>query len=546
MPNYFCVSVTFLDPVAAFHGRGNAGRSEWPPSPLRLFQALLASAASRWQEPQFLSLACPAFEWLQEQNEPLLIAPRSRDGHPICIAVPNNDMDVPATAWAKHREPKKQPNELKTLKKVCPIRLMVEGNDPSTVYYLWPLTDDVMEFEQHKAVLSAAARGVTHLGWGIDMAVADASVISEPDIDKLPGERWMPTEDRSARDYRVPTEGTITALMARHKAFLNRLGPDGFNPVAPLTTFRTVSYRRATDQAQRSFAAFNILNPDGSGFRSFGTAHEGVVVAGMMRHAASDQKVIDALAWPPEMIAAFILGHAEQRGQSHMPVSGPRLAYIPLPSIESRGDGPACVAGLIRRAMIVVVGGHAQDELQQLAQLLSGTDLIGETSDKPVALLSRIPQRDRMVRRYTDPAATWATVTPVILPGYDDPRKLRQRLFSKSRPNSTPRNAKEQKELLAKLDKRIDFLLRKAIRQAGVSCELARNARIEWRKSGFWPGTDLATQYAFPNKLRRFRRLHVRITWRDVHGEPLPLPGPFCLGRGRFYGLGLFAALESP
>ena len=41
---YALISVTFLDPV--FHGRADGEEPEWPPSPLRLFQALLAGAAA--------------------------------------------------------------------------------------------------------------------------------------------------------------------------------------------------------------------------------------------------------------------------------------------------------------------------------------------------------------------------------------------------------------------------------------------------------------------------------------------------------------------
>jgi CRISPR-associated protein Csb2 len=42
MSGYFCLSISPLD--AAFHGRGDGGVAEWPPSPLRAFQALLTTA----------------------------------------------------------------------------------------------------------------------------------------------------------------------------------------------------------------------------------------------------------------------------------------------------------------------------------------------------------------------------------------------------------------------------------------------------------------------------------------------------------------------
>ena len=93
------------------------------------------------------------------------------------------------------------------------------------------------------------------------------------------------------------------------------------------------------------------------------------------------------------------------------------------------------------------------------------------------------------------------------------------------------------------LHRRIDGLLRKAIVQAGFSQVLADHADLEWRSTGFWPGTDLARHYGVPEHLRRFSRYHVRLKWCDERGRPVNVPGPICIGGGRFYGLGLFAAL---
>ena len=140
-----------------------------------------------------------------------------------------------------------------------------------------------------------------------------------------------------------------------------------------------------------------------------------------------------------------------------------------------------------------------------------------------------------MVRQYTRSAAAWATVTPVVLPGYDDPNHYRRRL-------KNGLTADDQKRYLDRLDRRIERLLRKAIGQAGFSEVLAEHAQLEWRPTGFWPGVDLASRYTVPDHLARFPRLHVKISWRDDENRRLEVPGPVCIGGGRFYGLGLFAA----
>jgi CRISPR-associated protein Csb2 len=169
---------------------------------------------------------------------------------------------------------------------------------------------------------------------------------------------------------------------------------------------------------------------------------------------------------------------------------------------------------------------------------LSGQELIDERSGQGVALLSSIPESDTVVRRYTQPSTSWATVTPVVLPGYDDPEHFRRRLKAGTVTG-------EQRRLLSLLHRRIDGLLRKAIVQAGFSQVLADHAEIEWRTSGFWPGTDLAGRYGIPDHLERFSRYHVRLRWRDERNQPVKVPGPVCFGGGRFYGLGLFRGLLS-
>ncbi|MBU6410598.1 MAG: type I-U CRISPR-associated protein Cas5/Cas6 [Verrucomicrobia bacterium] len=72
---------------------------------------------------------------------------------------------------------------------------------------------------------------------------------------------------------------------------------------------------------------------------------------------------------------------------------------------------------------------------------------------------------------------------------------------------------------------------------------MAQYAGLEWRGTGFWPGTELASRCTAPEQQRRYRRLHVQITWRDSYGEPVKVPGPICIRGGKFFGLGLFAPI---
>ena len=528
MPSFFCITVRFLDP--AFHGRRDGGKPEWPPSPLRLFQALIAAAAARWRETESQSRAFMALAWLERQPPPTIVAPSAKTGTAYRLYVPDNVGDKVAQSWS--RGSTADIAAFRTEKEVCPTRLI----DGDAVHFLWPLSAQDAEFELAKDMLFAAARSITHLGWGVDLVIGNGQILTDEHAQSLVGERWqkMPS-GRTA--LRIPKVGTLNALVRRHRDFLNRLPtPDTFRPVPSLVTFGTVAYRRATDPSHRPFVAFSLLKPDGSGFRPFDAARRTKVVAGMMRGAANDAARMSG--WPEDRIGRLVLGHGEDRGKPHRPVTGPRLAYLPLPTIGHRGVGRAEVVGAIRRALVTSFTETDGDEIDWVGRTLSGSNLVDEQDHEVRAILVRIPTNERMVQRYVRPAAVWSTVTPMVLPGYDDPAHYRRRMK-----NTT--SADEQKRLLGRLEDRIEGLIRKAIVQAGFPPTLAEHAGIEWRNVGYRAGVDLAVRYRVPEKLQRFSRWHVRITWRDSHGDEAELSGPICLGSGRFYGLGLFAAEAS-
>jgi CRISPR-associated protein Csb2 len=255
----------------------------------------------------------------------------------------------------------------------------------------------------------------------------------------------------------------------------------------------------------------------------------------MVRHAA--RRAAEASGWPSARVNSIVLGHseAEAGAGAHVPVGARRFAFLPLPSIEWRGDGET--VGPIRRVLVTSFSDELGDEIAWARKSLSGQELIDERSRQPVALLALAPSRERAVGRYLSPATNWATVSPVVLPGFDDPAHCRRRVRRGV-------SADEQKQLLSRLDARIDGLLRKAIEHAGFPRELAQNAALEWRESAFVAGVDSASRFGVPDHLARFTRLHVRLIWRDARGAGVALDGPICIGGGRYYGLGLFRSCD--
>src|SRR5205814_10582448 len=112
----------------------------------------------------------------------------------------------------------------------------------------------------------------------------------------------------------------------------------------------------------------------------------------------------------------------------------------PLPSLQRRDDGE--VVGSVRRGMVTLLVGEAEREIEWARRVLPGQPLASENNAGPSSLLGTLPPGDTVTPRYLAPSSTWVSVTPVVLPGYDDPAHYRRRL-------ACGVGADEQKNLLA-------------------------------------------------------------------------------------------------
>src|ERR1700744_3532834 len=96
-----CISFRFIQPYPLFHGRGDADEAEWPPSPMRAFQALLNAACLRTRGkplPPEVRSALQVIEVLR----PTIVAPLAT----LCSVglrayVPLNQADLVMAAWQR-------------------------------------------------------------------------------------------------------------------------------------------------------------------------------------------------------------------------------------------------------------------------------------------------------------------------------------------------------------------------------------------------------------------------------------------------------------
>lgn len=514
MSSTLCVSFRFIQPFPQFHGRGEAAEPEWPPSPMRAFQSLLNAACLRTRGkalPPEVQSALQVIEGLR----PSIVAPRAT----LCSVghrayVPHNQADLVMAAWergstdisiASHR----------VEKDLRPYSIETSGGGLPTLHYLYELDGANADPEALLQAVRPSVRSIHCLGWGIDPVVADAKLMESP-AKQLEGETWSLTSC-GGRRLRVHRKGSLDALTARHDRFLKRLDHGNWTPVPPLSAFDRLPYRRDTDPQSRPYAVFKLVDADDDTYRH---PHSKLVhIAGMVRHLAIDamkrnppQSIRDPGPW----IERYVAGHRDA-AENAVAVPHSQLSYIPIPSIGHPHADPS-----VRRMMIAApIGDDAV--LEHLCQYLDGlrlepereSDLLGpvflhRTRNDNVASLYTQSNRDYQGYNH------WASVTPVILPGYDDrkPEKTRK-------------------------------LIGKALIHSGVTqaCE------FEWSAFSYFPKmlpaykhNDQKRQrgYIWPSHLLNQVAVHLKLRFNDN----ARIPGPIAIGSGRHCGFGLMAGIE--
>ncbi len=475
------LSVTLLS--GTYHG------TEWPPSPARLFQALVAGSRARFRRgdgwsPEFDR----ALRWLETQPPPTIVAPRPTRGRPYLIFGPDNDMDLwvhDRLSEARGRPPKKPKDPAKLRSQLERRPMYVSG----VVHYLYPGEGAPLP------ALEKMAHSLLALGHGVDLAAGDARVATMTEIAGLPGERWVPDpggdvhlfapvpgwygrlEDNFERWRRPPSEGTKTVDTRR-----GTLTP----------SVRGVPYRSPWSLSARPFHAYTLETIEDG--RPYSVCWEDAMeVSGQLRHATSEALRSEGAG--EGFLRVYALGHGEGKERDR------RLSYVPLPSIGHR-----YVDGRIRRVLVVGPQGPWDSRVKSLGPLLEGARLAVPGAPAH-AFLAQAATDDPVLRRYVGPGRTWSSVTPVILHGHDARR--------------------------GRVDNpRTRALIEEALEQAGLGGVVKE---YEYRSAPCWPGTGSARSMRVPSHLGTWPRYHIRIELRrDVRG-------PLLAGIGRHYGIGLFA-----
>lgn len=516
--SFLLLTVRFLND--RYHGLlDRGGPPEWPPSPFRLFQALVAGVARRGElvigedtpdNTNFTDIG-RAIGWLQERAAPIIIAPASQTGQAITRFVPNNDAD---------KKPDRQ--ERLTAKATIPTLFLLESSQKPEVHYVWDTSGQAAVPLQH---LRDAARSLTSLGWGIDMAFADARPATQSEVESLPGIRWHPKSGvwRDEGMLRVPLVDhefqtcSLCDLRHCHETAMNRIQHGKpLRIVDKPKVFDRVFYASTERLIGRPTAVFKLLDSNGDTYSY--SQSKLIHVAGMVRHLAIKRMKKN----PPtdlrdytreDWVRSYVAGHQSAEDKAANKLHS-QFSFVPLPSIGYEHTDPS-----VRRLMIIAPFGD-DAWLKHLCQQLDGEELepLPGTKLPPGIHLERVRggTKDGVRDRYTQESNAWASFTPVILPGHDDhkPEKTRK-------------------------------LIEKALQQSGIeqACE------FEWSAFSYFPKALTAhkydrqkrpTGYIRPSHLLDHTAVHLKLRFNDG----MKVPGPLLIGSGRHCGLGLMAGID--
>ncbi|MBN8508024.1 MAG: type I-U CRISPR-associated protein Cas5/Cas6 [Burkholderiales bacterium] len=486
---------------------GYSGR-EWPPSPARLFKALVSSARAGWSHSnrEAIDRSLRALE----QKLPEIVAPRAAPRPPRQRRfVPNNSKNWPT-------ERKLNPEKGIDLDEEPMIRWDIEA--PSVAWYWWQDVD-----ASHVPVIRDVSRRVSSVGKGEDLAVLDATD-AEPPAGAV---RWRPASTGATLE--VPEAGCLDVCDAAFARDSSQL------PLAAAGV-RAVAYAPDARAADREVPTF-VLGLWRNGKRRSWDARLLRQVVGPVRHLLDKirSEVVDVLARGPSdrpameaLVRRVLVGHDE----SDKPISGPHLAILPLPSVL--GPYPD---GRVRRIALADLGGGDDSTRRAIVEtaqvLLHGRELLD--NGRHTGIVLDTDPDTQWPAKISGASRSWATVTPVVQEATELTGKEWRSLIA-ARRNAAKYPAKAAAAEIRLRERRLELLARaisRAIEGTGAGVESIELATAAWL-----PGVHLAGEYRANGYLAQSPRLHLRVTFDRL------IRGPLAIGRGRHVGFGVMWPID--
>ena len=496
-----------------FHDGRYHGAEDWPPSPARLFQAFVASAAKGSEIPRNEH---NALAWLESLEPPAIAAPTMRDGQRYQNFVPNNDLD------AKGGDPERI-GEIRVDKLIRPR--LFDAAIP--LLYCWRFENDP---DGQARTLVEIAGHLYQLGRGVDMAWAQAEVLNtdeaERRLEEHGGTLHRPAKRNSGVLQACPGPGSLKSLIERYKAMSKRFRPERTGKKTqyvftqpPKPRFRQIAYD--SPPARLLYDLQHLAKT--SEFQPWPLT--GIV---RLTETVRDTAAVRlAAALPPAKAACIerVFGRVRDLSAAD---KAQRIRIVPLPSI-----GHPNAESSIRRVLVEIPPNcplPVDDLKWAFSGLYLGSDPeTGEIRDDSLPMLIeaddwRMPDHYGVGRNRKQTFHLWRTVTPAALPE----RAARRPINPARRNEETAKGAKERLEE----ETRAAGAVRQALRHAGIETAVAA---VRVQREPFHARGARAEAFARDTRFSGHRLWHVEIAFTE------PRDGPVITGDGRYLGLGLMA-----
>jgi CRISPR-associated protein Csb2 len=475
------LSLTVTFATDRYHGRISMQKLEWPPSPLRLFQALIAGSYRGAYDIVNRDARDRALRWLEKLEPPSIEAGQTvENGRGVLNWVPNNDDQL------SHKRTEKP-------------ALAVSMVEDSQIVYRW-YTAETEEAARNAAVICAMASLASHLGQHQDIVYirGDVSRIDSSPL-SVQNKRilFLPAK-RIDGDWGCPSEGALEAYCAQHESILNK---------KPLGDFLIPSYMVDYQPSNvirfdSPLALFELRTPSGQRLKF--EPQDLRQAAAMTRNAMIEWLTANPVFrdhFGDELTSRLIGGH--KPGHPEKPHDGTHIAFVPIPSLNEK----ATADGRIRRVLLIGYScetGPARELFNDAVDNLNGRLL--KDGGRMIGTLRRVEfeMKDPVLPLFIGkhrPSRVWRTVTPIVFTGM------------MRRGRSGPQ------------------LVLRALRQAGISESDVDSVAVF--KGPVVPKTLRALDYRINGYLAETPRYQAEVIFRR------PVIGPLLVGRGRHSGMGL-------
>lgn len=498
MTRYLAIHVHAHD--GRYHGEGDD-----LPSPLRLFQALVAGAGISGPIDQQKQTR-EALTWLERlPDAPIIASPRLTRGQVVTMFMPNNDLD-------KFGGDVRNIAKTRGAKKVWRPR---HFDAAMPWIYAWRFTAD----DQIQAnTICALCEKLYQLGRGVDMAWAWGEVLDEAELNarlaEYDGIVLRPSAGHD-RLFACPQEGSLDSLERRYREPRFRAEKAGrvfVQPPKPI--YRHVSY-----ESPPARYLFELRSPTNSDRRVAWPLESASSLVVLAREAAR-ARLTTAMPHRCGDIDRHLVGRKPDGSNAVAPEN--RIRMIPIPSIGMHYADRA-----IRR-LLVEVPAACSLRSEDVRWAFSGAELFDPDTGEVQDIILSPTAEDDMLRHYglDAGARVFRSVTPVVLPEDGKRRRIE--------PSRKLAEAKDGLERVVEISRARAGVVQ-ALRHAGVS---AKAESIRLQREPFESAGSRVEPFAEGTRFAKERLWHVEIAF----GEPVK--GPLVLGDGRFLGLGLMAPAQ--